>query len=197
MKFASTILLFLLFATNVNAQKFGVLTNTEKKDLKELAKNYIQEFDENLREIPKIKNKIIQKKRIKQFLRRFLDSAKVEVAINERVRKKYNAKTYFRNVLVKYGRNVDVIDIQIVSFDVGDFKPVEGEPGMYYLDYTIVQQFRKYDKFKKTPEGLRYVKYGDTTIKKGRFYVKRVYTVAGARWRLYFGSIKVVDYKRL
>lgn len=191
-----TLFLLLIFSS-LSAQKFNVLSKQEKTDLKLLAEEYVKEFGDNLQDIPRIKNKFIRKERVKQFVKNFLDTAKVEVAINKRVLKKYNAKSYFGKVLIEYGRNIDVIDIQILSFEIGNIKPVDGKPGMYYLEYTVVQQFRKYDKYKRTAEGLKYVKYGDITIKEGRFYIKKVYTTAGARWRLYFGSIKVVDYKRL
>lgn len=187
------LILFLLCMISFNtiyAQKFKTLSKSEKKDLEHLAANKIKDLSFTFRSIPKLKDEVLKKRIIKSTLKLFVKDATIEVAGRSTV--KYTIAYYLNNKLKSYGKKHKVVDVSFVSFELGNLKPNPGHPGEYYIDYKFIQRFCRSNNGERNAEGLLEYDYCDLTTKKGRFIVKRVHTVIGAKWKMYFDSIAVV-----
>jgi hypothetical protein len=190
-KYIYVFLLSILSLSTIQAQKFKTLSTAEKKDMVRLAENKIKDLSFTFNEIPKIKNKALKKRIISRTLKQFVKEATIEVA--GKSRQTYKIAYYLNNKLQSYGTKYKVVDVSFVSFELGNLLPLPGHPGEYYINYKFVQRYCRSNEGKRTPEGLLDYDYCDLTTKKGRFIVKRVHTVIGAKWKIYFDSISVVD----
>jgi len=189
-KYIYAFLLMIFSLSTIQAQKFKTLSAAEKKDMTRLAENKIKDLAFTFSSIPRIKDEALKKRIISRTLKQFVNNATIEVAgKNIQI---YKIAYYLKNKLKFYGTKYKVVDVSFVSFEVGKLMPYPGHPGEYYVDYKFVQRYCRSNDGKRNPEGLLDYDYCDLTTKKGKFIVKRVHTVIGAKWKMYFDSISVV-----
>ena len=192
----SFILLFIIsFVATTNAQKFNVLSQSEKDDLKLLAKEYIEEFNQDLKVLPKISNEKIRKKMVNRLKNKFMEGATIQVANSKDNINTILVTKYLDKVLKSYGTRFKIIDIEITSVNISNIKPMEGKPGYYYADFVFTQRYCR-SNTNRDVEGIVHYDYCDETTKSGKFIVKKVTTSQGTRWKLFYGNIKVIDYKK-
>jgi hypothetical protein len=189
-KYIYVFLLTILSLSTIQAQKFKTLSIAEKKDMVRLAENKIKDLSFTFSTIPKIKNEALKKRIINRALKQFVNDATIEVA--GKSIQTYKIAYYLKNKLKSYGTKYKVVDVSFVSFEIGKLLPLPGRPGEYYIDYKFVQRYCRSNEGKRNPEGLLNYDYCDLTTKEGRFIVKRVHTIIGAKWKMYFDSISVV-----
>ena len=196
MKIKSLIaLIFVLFISTISAQKFNVLSKQEKVDLKLLAAEYIEEFNQHLKVIPKMSNENIRKKMVNRLIKKFMDGATIQVANSKDNINTIPVTKYLDKVLKSYGSRFKIIDIEITSVNISNIKPMKSKPGYYYADFVFVQKYCR-SSTNRNIEGIVHYDYCDETTKSGKFIVKKVTTSQGTRWKLFYGDIKVIDYKK-
>ena len=210
MKFKKNIFLIIIFvfvSNNVNAQKSSVrfkeISPKQQEVFKEKVEENIKNLGYRLNVLANEDNKSVQNNIIKAQLDYFTDEAYFQWGNkrrNKTIKDSLPVEKYLRNKVAGYKKsNLDIIDIEFASFEVGSrLIPVKGKLNEYYFEFTFTQIFRKGKKGKyKDIEGIKDIEYSyvDTTTKKGRVYVKKKNTVLGSKWQLYFGDILVEDVK--
>jgi hypothetical protein len=202
--------IFVSFSNSICAQnrtpRFSEITKKEKAKIKKEAVKNIKNLGYYLKKLAQAKDNITKNAFITTISKKFVDSAKIETAslkgkklVLTSPKGGYAIKHYLRTIIPRYRSTAfSFINIEFVSFNIGDLKPLRGKLNTYYFDYKYIQRFEKGSKKKSKNKDLEFdlrYSYRDETEKSGRIIVKKKNTILGTKWVLFFGSIKVENVK--
>ena len=159
-----------------------------------------------LKELAEVEDDVIKEKFIEAILEKFIDNAKIQTGVDKKGKVKitspnggYTVNRYLREIIPKYKSTLfSFVQIEMVSFDIGDLKPLPGVRGTYFFEYSYVQRFKKgvRNSNANRDTNINYT-YIDETKKSGRIVFSKKNTILGTKWVLLFDSIIVDDVKKI
>lgn len=182
------------------------ISQEEQNKLKKLAVEEIKNLGYFLKELAETNDKAVKERFIQAIIGKFVDDAKIQTGIDKNGKLKitspgggYTVEYYLRKIIPKYKSTLfSIVHIELVSFDIGELKPLPGVRGTYYFDYSFIQIFKKGSRNTNGKSDIdTSFQYIDKTKKSGRVIVSKKNTILGTKWVLFFDSIIVDDVKKI
>lgn len=190
------VLIFIIFFfIPCTAQKLE-LTQKDKDEFQRRAVRMIELFKEALEIIPSFEGEpILKDKAIKNTLRLFVNGASIELLYANGGKAKMRMPKYL-NSLRNYASQGELVNIEIIDFNIDDIKHHPTQLGKYIVEYEFVQLFQKKKNFTPDPllsdEDIKLLEYDyvDKTTKSGTAIVEKKATSEGTKWIMLLGDIE-------